>query len=58
MELCKGKSMELSYPNPNTSVRDPLNVTNTSIVVAKKNDEGKFINQYMVVEDLGRFNSL
>ena len=34
---------------------EALNVTNTSIVVTKKNDDGvKFINQYMIIKELGR----
>ena len=32
-----------------------LNVTNTWTVVAKKNDDGEeFINQYMIVKELGK----
>lgn len=32
-----------------------INITETSLVVTKKTDDGnKFINQYMIIKDLGR----
>jgi len=35
--------------------KEELNVTNTWKVLAKKNDDGEeFINQYMIIEELGR----
>lgn len=40
---------------PLNEENEELNVTNTWTVVAKKNDNGEeFINQYMIIEELGR----
>ena len=39
-----------------TGFSGDLSITETASVIAKKNDDGtKFINQYMVVEELGRY---
>lgn len=40
---------------PLVAENEILSVTNTTIVVEKENEEGdKFINQYMIIKELGR----
>lgn len=51
--------MRLELPNASSRQEDTLSVTETASVVAKKNDDGsKYINQYMIIKGLGRYDIL